>query len=940
MPSRLIYSNNGFHHPFTLWSTNADEPDPDPVAEFDRSMFVWVGTPGSEQDPMATPEKRDTLVAFCQAHDINILYLDMFRYLGTTNWSSQNVATYQSFIQAATAAGIAVWGLSGDVDWSDPGIKNWVVNNIINHIRDYNLASTPEQRFSGFMYDVEYWLDNGQTATAGLTGLCDIIQSFRTNTGLPAGAFAPFFFMDNSRPNVSFNGNSKQEGAHLMDFADAVVVGAYRKAANPFDDQNGQIQLMQPWMTYAPNGVAKVFCGAETNDIGDANVSYLDITYTEFEAEQTLITNEFEDVDNFGGISIHDYTGFSALYEDVPYLTDTAPLVGRAMYAWAETEALDPGQDPMTTPAKRAAMAQWCSEQDVSLVFLDIRNYVMIPNQTPSKIAKLRDMVARLSAVGCQTYAMAFDLAWLNINTLPTVETNLLHAIADYNASVSPNERFTGVHYDIEYWLQGTYSITDSLIALKALMTSTKNITGLPVGMFSAGGLINGTTYTVDGVTTQQGKHMTDFCDYMVPAAYFDNAPEQITILTNWMTYADSTGKKIWGASETINLVPDPETYYGSSRPEMEEQFALIMAAYAGRPSWMGMAVHSYDGWRALYPTPPPVGFNTVGAVSPDVGDTSGGGQPITINGYGFVEGMTIKIGGVDVSNITINSSTQLTCIPGANTTGVKNIEIILPGDSADSTRGTGGSLYEYWTPRQLPSIDSYLDSGKGTTLSGSNVSQWTDQSANAIVFTQATGADQPLLVNNVFGTLPALRFTKGQGLTINTARLLDTGLSAYVVSKFTSSDTTTSDGYDVPLTIIGNSTATAVNSMGFSAGTLAYQEYFSGTTHLYTKAVSVTLNDGQPWLAGWTHITGGANGNLRYYVGMNTGATNQTGNVPYDTVNNGYNSIGRGRTADNGFEGDLGAVIIVKGTMNATNRAKLHKWATQRFGVSSFNMS
>jgi hypothetical protein len=912
-----------------------------------RSLFISVAA-DVPSDPLETPEKRLAAINVCVAQKINVIYLDMFQYLGSTNSTATHISRIQSFIAACSVLNIAVWAFSGAMDWSKSALQGWVAANITGHITDYNSSSTSDQRFSGFMLDVEYWLDGTQTATNGLAGLNGLINTMRTSLGLPVGAFAAPFLMDNSRLNITYNGNSKQEGAHLMDVASAIVVGSYRRYALPFSNQSGQIQLMQPWIDYAATGVANLYCGYETNDLGDPNVSYFQSTYSDLYTQEAIINTQFAATQKFKGSAIHDYAGFGALYPDAAYITGAGSSIPRAMYTWAETEALDPGQDPLVSPAKRAAVAQWCNDRGVTVAFLDIRNYVQLPAATSAKLVKMRDMVARLNAVGCKTYAMSYDLAWLDGTKMAYVQTNILDQIAAYNTGSATNEKFVGVHYDEEYWILAGVAVAtnfQSLTSIKQIVLATKATTGLTTGMFIASYLKDnlGTggdpAITFNGKSAQQGEHVMDFCDYVVPAAYENAAARQIPEIQAWCDYSDTIGTcKVWGASETISITP-AQTYYGSSRPQMETEFAQIMSHFTTSSSWKGIAVDSYDGWQALYPTPPAVVFDPTTPLSPNVGDIAGGGFPILATGTGFVNGMTVTLGGSAVVSLNVISSTQFTFIPPAHALGAANLVVILPADSTDSSRGAGTALYEYWSPAQIPSLDTFLDAGKGVTTSSNNVTAWLDQSTNALNFTQATTGLQPVLTSSTFGTIPSIQYAQGQYLKLSSVRTLAAGLSYFWVSKQTSADTITSDGYDVPLTVIGNSTATTVNGAGFSGPKIAYQQFFAGVNHTYTKVVTPILNNGSAWLCGWAHTTSGV-GNLKPYVGMNQGDSSQAGVITYNTTNNGYDTIGAGKTPANGYAGNLGAVIITSGAISFFNRQKLHKWATQRFGVSTFNMS
>jgi len=73
----------------------------------------------------------------------------------------------------------------------------------------------------------------------------------------------------------------------------------------------------------------------------------------------------------------------------------------------------------------------------------------------------------------------------------------------------------------------------------------------------------------------------------------------------------------------------------------------------------------------------------TISSVSPVSGSTLGG-TSVTITGTGFVSGATsVKFGGVDASNISIDSSTNITCTTPALSVGLFNVTVTTPGGSA-----------------------------------------------------------------------------------------------------------------------------------------------------------------------------------------------------------------------------------------------------------------
>lgn len=278
-------------------------------------MYVWV-TADPVQDPLDTEQDRSDLLSFVSAQSVTTLFLDMYQYLGAANDSPDKTAAIQSVISGVHAVGGKVFALAGNTDWSIPAVQGWVSANITQKIVDYNSASTSNQRFDGFTLDIEYWLDGGQTTADAVSGLASLVSNMRSALSLPVGVFAPFYFLDNTgtRPSVLYNGKTQQDGKHLVDFSDHVVVGAYRRHANPFSDQNGQIQLFQPWMDYAATaGAARLYCACETTDIGDPNVTFFGASKSDLETEQTLVNASFIAQPKFSGIAVHSYDGWKNL---------------------------------------------------------------------------------------------------------------------------------------------------------------------------------------------------------------------------------------------------------------------------------------------------------------------------------------------------------------------------------------------------------------------------------------------------------------------------------------------------------------------------------------------------------------------------------------------------------------------------------------------------
>ena len=293
-------------------------PPVPPNSNLGRGMFVWVTT-NSSQDPLGTDQKQQALLNFCGTQGVNYVFLDMWNYLGASNWTSTKLTNLRKFIDASHKSGIKVWALAGNTDWGTN--HSWVATNILKNLlwfQDQTIDST--KNFDGIMFDAEYWTDEQLDAATNCAGLCDMMRLFRTTLNIPVGCFTGFFLKDNdaTRASFTYNGKSAQDGEHLMDNSDLTVVGAYRDHANDNGtDGPGQITFFQPWYDYASQSGKNfpLMCGSETIDITPSYVTYFGGTKTAMEAEHTTISNTFRVAGNssFVGQCVHSYDGWKAM---------------------------------------------------------------------------------------------------------------------------------------------------------------------------------------------------------------------------------------------------------------------------------------------------------------------------------------------------------------------------------------------------------------------------------------------------------------------------------------------------------------------------------------------------------------------------------------------------------------------------------------------------
>lgn len=298
--------------------TPLSSPPTPPNNNMGRGMFVWV-TSNSSQNPINSDTKIQNLLNFCSSNGVNVLFLDVWVYLGGGNWSAANVTQMQKVLDSAHRSGIRVYALAGNTDWAIN--QSWVQTNIVKRLADFQAkAIDATHRFDGVILDVEYWTDGNQTSSVSCPGLCDLVRNMKTQLNVPVGVFTTFWLKDNSgsQPSFSYQGKTAQDGEFLMDNCDFVVVGAYRDhAEDNVQDGPGQITLFQPWYDYASTAGKNniLFCGSETINVSPAYVTYFGATKASMETQHTLISNAFVTGSNsvFAGQCVHSYDGWKAM---------------------------------------------------------------------------------------------------------------------------------------------------------------------------------------------------------------------------------------------------------------------------------------------------------------------------------------------------------------------------------------------------------------------------------------------------------------------------------------------------------------------------------------------------------------------------------------------------------------------------------------------------
>lgn len=291
-----------------------------------RGLFIWV-TATPSQDPLDTDNDQQAILTHCNNHKINVIFLDIWQYISTGSFNATKQGRIRQFLDVAHRSGIKVFALAGAVDWAVN--QGWVGRNILQELANFNsMGQRQSDQFDGMIFDVEYWTDEtNYPASTNLPGLMELVKSAKKilGDGKQVGVCAGWFLKDDGsggspRPTVLYNGKNAQDGEHMMDVSDFVVVMSYRDHANDNGtDGIGQISMLTPWRDYLTGSQqldkAMLFGASETIDISPSYATYYGQTKTAMEAEHTLISTAFNGTSNLQwvGMAIHNYDGHKAM---------------------------------------------------------------------------------------------------------------------------------------------------------------------------------------------------------------------------------------------------------------------------------------------------------------------------------------------------------------------------------------------------------------------------------------------------------------------------------------------------------------------------------------------------------------------------------------------------------------------------------------------------
>ncbi|ULL13627.1 hypothetical protein DVH26_03680 [Paenibacillus sp. H1-7] len=248
------------------------------------------------------------------------------------------------------------------------------------------------------------------------------------------------------------------------------------------------------------------------------------------------------------------------------------------------------------TPEGRASILQFAQEHALGRIYVQVNGDV-------SRSA-YSDFIGTASESGIQVHALDGAPKW----ALPSHRkqlTDMVSWVTEYNRSVQPDERFGGIQIDIEpyqlpewstkqdavtaQWLDATAAFASEARKQDASLTVSA---ALPFWLDTV-------TVPETGQTAIEG--MMKQLDEVTLMSYRDSAEALIEITAAEMALGDKLGIKVFVGVET-NPVNEAAfvTFHSKGKGEMGRQMAVIDQKLSAHPSYSGIAIHDYSGWKRL----------------------------------------------------------------------------------------------------------------------------------------------------------------------------------------------------------------------------------------------------------------------------------------------------------------------------------------------------
>ncbi|MEJ8543668.1 hypothetical protein [Brevibacillus borstelensis] len=245
---------------------------------------------------------------------------------------------------------------------------------------------------------------------------------------------------------------------------------------------------------------------------------------------------------------------------------------------------------------KREAILSFAEQNDINRIYLHI-------DQKDVPTEAYRTFIKEASARDIQVDALGGDPAWSLVSSQKSI-TSFIDWVHAYNSSAAEDERFTGIHVDIEphvhpKWKRDKDALKRQWIEnMELVVHETKKDPNLQVSAdipFWMNELTAGETQSVS-------KWLIGQLDHVTLMAYRDYVEGPNGVLDIASRILDEAGYDRQKVVVGLNLLESDEgdrtTFYEEDTEKMHEQVGILETRMKKYSAYAGYAIHDYENWE------------------------------------------------------------------------------------------------------------------------------------------------------------------------------------------------------------------------------------------------------------------------------------------------------------------------------------------------------
>lgn len=523
-------------------------------------------------------EKRDSILNEAEEKGFNVLYVRMDPETPSN--------AYSSLIRQANENDIEIHALGGEPSWALE--KNQQQNlDFIQRVKNYNEDVSKEERFEGIHLKIQpqylpEWYE-GQTTVIKewKQNLNAVLDTFPEDDSLELSSSIPFWLDEVETPGEPETPFS----TWLISQFDHTTILAYR---DTLEGPNGIVNLTKDEFEAADNLNKQILIGVTISDTGQDYTTFFEEGISDMNMHLNLVDKHLGTHDSYRGKAIDDFSSLEAQEEQSSAQPEEDENENyRGTYIW-EAETLINEKD---------RIIEFATEKNINLLYTRL--------DLTQPYSAYSDFVEEANAKGIEVHAMGGHPSWA-LKKEKSRMLNLVDYVKTYNQSVDKEQRFLGIHLDVEPYTEPSWAedqqeiLSQWMDNIELFVNETKRESNLEASMDLA--MWFDDTETPGHPDTPFNEWVINKMDHTSVMAFRDHAEGSGGILNaaqNEVNYAESIDKNIIISVEMKKNTANPHiSFYDEGEDVMEEELDIVNEELGSYSSYQGHVVHAYRYWN------------------------------------------------------------------------------------------------------------------------------------------------------------------------------------------------------------------------------------------------------------------------------------------------------------------------------------------------------